>query len=223
MRLALIITLTSITALVSVPDAASAEAPSPQTIAELIETFYKDRGDVRAEFEQKVSKPGRKRAMIKVGSVFFKRPGKMRWEYKKPEALFYVSDGSVLWSYQPEDKLVTRLDVTSSELYHQTRYLFGQGNLSSDFDLSAAGDAKDGVFPLALKPKKSSRNFKSLTLGVDAKTGEIRWTKLVDPYDNVSEISFTKVQYAAVDDKFFKFTPPAGATVKNLSKKAGGK
>jgi len=207
-----------------VPVVAAADGPSPDAVAGLVETFYKERGDIRAEFQQKVTKPGRRRAMIKVGAVFFKRPGMMRWEYKKPEALFYISDGKVLWSYQPEDKLVTRLDVTASELYHQSRYLFGQGNLKSDFDLGQAktvGDKpiEDGVFGLTLQPKKSSRNFKSLTLGVDAKTGEIRWTRLVDPYDNVSEITFKKVQYEAVDKKFFSCTPPSGATVKNLSKK----
>ena len=208
-----------IISLLLVPGLASAEGPTPADVAKKVEDYYKDRGDVRAEFEQKVTKPGRRRAMIKVGAVFFKRPGMMRWEYKKPEALFYISDGKVLWSYQPEDKLVTRLDVTSSELYHQSRYLFGQGNLSQDFKLEQKGKVKDGVYSLVLKPKKSARNFKTLTLGVHLESGEIRWTKLVDPYDNVSEITFKKVQYEAVAEKFFQFTPPAGATVKNLSKK----
>ena len=202
---------------------ASAEANTPQVIAKKVEAFYKDKPDIRVVFKQKVKKPGRRRVLTKQGRVFFKRPGKMRWDYVKPEKVFYISDGSILWSYQPEDALVTRLDVRSSELYHQTKYLFGQGNLIKDFKLSAGTGAGSGQYALQLKPQKSSRNFKSLTLIVDAASGEIRSTRLIDPYDNVSIIEFKKAQYKAVPEKHFKFTPPANATIKDLSKKSGRK
>ena len=113
--------------------------------------------------------------------------------------------------------------MKSSELYHQSRYLFGQGNLSEDFDLSAAAPAlvpagQDGV---VLKPKKSSRDFKSLTLVVDKKTGEIRTTILVDPYDNESTIIFEKTAYEGLNDRVFQFTPPKNTTVRDLSKQGG--
>ena len=208
-------------ALCSVPLIAAAEAPTPAEVAGTVERFYKERVDVRARFTQKVKKPGRRRVLTKQGLVFFKRPGMMRWEYKKPEPVFYISDGKVLWSYQPEDKLVTRLDVSSSELYHQSRYLFGQGNLTQDFELSKGEAGEPGRYPLTLKPKRSSRNFKQLVLVVNPATGEILETRLTDPYDNLSTITFEKTQYKAVADKHFRFTPPQGATIRDLSK--GGK
>ena len=198
---------------------ATASAETPQEMAKKVETFYKDRADIRAIFQQKVRKPGRSRVLTKKGSVFFKVPGMMRWEYKKPEKVFYVSDGKTLWIYQPEDGLVTKLDVRSSELYHQSRYLFGQGNLATDFEL-AEEKAPEGQFGLVLAPRKGSRDFKKLTLFIDQKTGEIANTRLIDPYDNVSEITFEKVQYKPVDEKHFQFTPPAGATIKDLSRKS---
>ncbi len=198
---------------------ALAADPTPVEIAKKIETFYKERPSIRAQFVQKVQKPGRRRILEKSGNVFFERPGKMRWEYKAPEQVFYVSDGSVLWSYQVSDKLVTRLDVRSSELYHQSRYLFGQGDLSTDFNLApGATPAPTGQTVIVLTPKTTSRDFKSLTLTVDTATGEIRGTVLVDPYDNVSTIDFQKVDFQKVDAKFFSFTPPADATVRDLSK-----
>ena len=197
-------------------------APSPQEVALKVESFYKDRSDIRAKFTQRVKKPGRKRVLTKEGNVFFKRPGKMRWDYTKPERVFYISDGKTLWNYQPEDALVTRLDVGSSELYHQSRYLFGQGDLSKDFDVSSGTSAPAGTeesYHLQLTPKRSSRNFKSLTLHVDPNTGEIRGTSLLDPYDNVSHIVFQKVVYKTLESKHFEFTPPSGAIVKDLSGK----
>lgn len=195
---------------------ALAAAPAPADVAARVEAFYKERTDISAEFSQTVKKPGRQRAITKTGVVHFKRPGMMRWDYKKPEPVYYVSDGKVLWSYQPEDALVTRLDVQSSELYHQSRYLFGQGDLRQDFDL--AGAAAEGGYALALTPKKSSRNFKKLTLVVDPATGEIKRTELIDPYDNVSTITFKQVEYKPLAAKVFEFSPPPGATVRDLSK-----
>ncbi|MEC8024477.1 MAG: outer membrane lipoprotein carrier protein LolA [Myxococcota bacterium] len=197
-------------------------APTPETMAKRVEEFYKDRPDIRAKFTQSVKKPGRKRVLTKEGKVFFKRPGKMRWDYTKPEQVFYISDGETLWNYQPEDALVTRLDVRSSELYHQSRYLFGQGALSEDFDAAEGTNtepALESLYHLTLTPKRSSRNFKSLTLHVDPSSGEIQGTTLIDPYDNVSRIIFKKVVYKPLDTTHFVFTPPTGAIVKDLSGK----
>jgi outer membrane lipoprotein carrier protein len=204
--------------LLLISPALSLAATAPEVIAKSIETFYKERPTIRAQFVQRVQKPGRRRILEKSGNVFFSRPGKMRWEYKSPETVFYVSDGKVLWSYQVEDKLVTRLDVGSSELYHQSRYLFGQGNLVEDFTLSAGPARADGLYALVLTPKQNARDFKSLTLFVTADTGEIRETVLVDPYDNQSTIEFVKVDFKTVDEAIFTFTPPTDATVRDLSK-----
>ena len=195
---------------------------SPNQVAAKVETFYKDRSDIRARFTQKVKKPGRKRVLTKEGKVFFQRPGKMRWDYTKPEQVFYISDGKTLWNYQPEDALVTRLNVKSSELYHQSKYLFGQGDLSRDFNITEGSSSKDfpeQLYHLKLSPKRSSRNFKSLTLHVDAATGEIQGTTLIDPYDNESRIIFNEVVYKPLESRHFVFTPPTGAIVKDLSGK----
>ena len=168
-------------------------AESPENVAGKIEAFYAEKKDIRATFTQQVRKPGRRRVIRKTGKVFFKRPGMMRWDYRKPEAVHYISDGSVLWSYQPEDSLVTRLNVQHSELYHQSRYLFGQGQLTKDFTLSSRSSKDTTDFGLLLTPKRKSRHFKSLTLWVNPQTGEIRSTELVDPYDNVSRVIFELV------------------------------
>ncbi len=42
------------------------------------------------------------------GSVWFKKPGKMLWEYKTPQAQKIILDGKNLWFYVPEDKQVMK-------------------------------------------------------------------------------------------------------------------
>ena len=187
-------------------------------VATSIEAFYVDKRDIRARFIQEVRKPGRRRVIKKSGKVFFKQPGMMRWDYRKPERIHYISDGKVLWSYQTEDALVTRLDVHNSELYHQSRYLFGQGNLREDFDLSLSDKRVEGQVGLVLTPKRKSRDFKSLILWVSSETGEIQATELVDPYDNVSRVCFETIQFKELKKDVFDFTPPQGVSVRDLSK-----
>jgi outer membrane lipoprotein carrier protein len=223
MRATIVCFLTLILALPAVAEV------TPTDMAVKVEAFYKTRTDIRARFTQRVKKPGRRRTLTKSGSVFFKRPGMMRWDYKRPEKVHYICDGKTLWSYQPADELATQLDVKSSELYHQSRYLFGQGKLTTDFKLSAgnalttSGKNPATLYALVLKPKRSSRNFKQLTLFLTPETGEIRQTKLVDPYDNISHVTFKKVQYKALSATVFVFTPPDGVKVRNLSKKRAKK
>ena len=36
--------------------------------------------------------------------MWLKKPGRMRWDYEKPEKKLMVSDGSTLWVYEPEDE-----------------------------------------------------------------------------------------------------------------------
>jgi len=38
-----------------------------------------------------------RRKTSSAGGVMFKKPGRMRWDYEKPEKATYVSDGGVLW------------------------------------------------------------------------------------------------------------------------------
>src|ERR1700691_2358597 len=38
------------------------------------------------------------------GTVYFSRPGRMRWEYRSPEEKLFLVDGTNVWFYVPADK-----------------------------------------------------------------------------------------------------------------------
>ena len=40
------------------------------------------------------------------GKVYVRHPGKMRWEYEKPDRQIIITDGFKLWIYRPEDNQV---------------------------------------------------------------------------------------------------------------------
>jgi outer membrane lipoprotein carrier protein len=49
------------------------------------------------------------------GTAYFLRPGKMRWEYEKPEKNVFLVDGKYAWFYAPADRTVTRVPADKSE------------------------------------------------------------------------------------------------------------
>lgn len=202
------------------PAEAGQPAPAPEAltldqIVDNLQAKYETVGDFKATFKQVVQRKHLPRPLKKQGTVYFKKPGMMRWDYSQPDRVYYVSDGDVLWSYQPADKLVYKLGVKNSELYSTLKFLFGQGSLRDEFQISHGGVA-EGLVALDLKPKVAQSNYKSLTLRVDTTTWEIRSTKLVDPLDNVSTVTFIDPVYAELKIAGFKFTPPKGVRVEDL-------
>jgi len=68
---------------------------------------------MRATFLQRYSE-GPHDALVESGTVYFSRPGRMRWEYEAPESHVFVSDGKTIWSYVPSDHTATRVPVKES-------------------------------------------------------------------------------------------------------------
>jgi outer membrane lipoprotein carrier protein len=198
------------------PDAVTLD----QAVAGL-QTKYETVTDFKATFKQVVKRKHLPRPLKKQGTVYFKKPGMMRWDYAQPDRIYYISDGEVLWSYQPDEKLVHKLRVKDSELYSALNFLFGQGDLRQEFNITLGG-VKDGLVSLMLKPKVSQSNYKMLTLHLDPATWEIRVTELVDPLDNVSTVSFIAPSYDPLKLSGFKFTPPKGVRVEDLQALRGG-
>ncbi|MCC6623537.1 MAG: outer membrane lipoprotein carrier protein LolA [Deltaproteobacteria bacterium] len=187
-----------------------------------IEAFYNKVTDFKADFSQEVRRAHLARPLKKSGNVFFQRPAegqpRMRWDYTQPDKVYYISDGEVLWSYEVQTKQAIKMAVKDSELYDSLKFLFGQGDLRASFDITA-GPQKDGLVGLVLVPKSGQQDFKSLTLFARPETWEITRTELVDPLDNVSTITFSNVKYEPLKADGFKFTPPKGAQIQDLTQK----
>lgn len=200
---------------------ARAEPPTLDKTVGAIEAFYAKIVDFKADFQQEVKRAHIARPLKKSGYVYFSKPGKMRWDYTQPDKVYYVSDGDVLWSYEVATKQAIKMGIKDSDLYDSLKFLFGQGDLRASFD-ARLGASKDGLQALVLVPKAGQQNYKSLTLWVKLTTGEVAKTELVDPLDNVSTITFSGASYDKLKPEGFKFKPPKGATIQDLTKVLDG-
>ncbi len=185
-----------------------------------VNQFYKDRSDFSARFTQKVVRAHLpNRPVKKEGKVFFQKPGRMRWDYTKPDAVYYISDGSILWNYVPEAKIAYKMNVKDSDLFFALRFLYGEGDLAKDFLLEDGGSQGPNRV-IVLKPRDGQQNFKELKLIVAPADGQITETVLTDPAGNVSHISFLKVSFKPLPLKGFSFQPPDDVQVEDLTQKA---
>ncbi len=201
--------------------ASSAPAGDPAELARLtagVQARYAKITDFKARFRQKVTRRHVPRPMKRSGRVYFKRPGMMRWDYTQPDKVLYVSgDGEILWTWQPVDKLAIKLNVKESELWVALKFLVGQGDLGGDFALSLEPPL-EGRSRLVLRPKSGATgSYKKVILHLDPRSFEIQRTEIVDPLDNISEITFEGIELVPLEAQNFQFTPPVGARIEDMT------
>jgi len=195
---------------------AFAEAPSAKQLVDKIQKFYDATRDLHAHFDQTLES-GIGRAKKASGEVWLKKPGKMRWDYDKPEKKILVADGSTLWVYEQEDQQAFRQPMNSSTLPAQVSFLVGEGRLAQEFDASlveVAGVGGDGDLVVKLVPKTSSGNYRYLLFVAEAATGQVKETVIYDQQGGTNRLRFSGLAVnSKVDDAKFKFTPPAGVKI----------
>ncbi|HEX2569271.1 MAG TPA: outer membrane lipoprotein chaperone LolA [Polyangia bacterium] len=181
-----------------------------------MQKFYESTRDLHARFEQVVSTgTGRKR--MATGDVWLKKPGRMRWDYQKPEKKLMVADGETLWIYEPEDQQVFRQSMTASSLPSSVSFLFGKGRLSDEFEITretSSDLARPGEVVLKLVPRQATAQYRYLVFLVDEKTAMVTGTVVYDQQGGQSRLDFQNVEVnrGVADDKF-QFKPPAGTRI----------
>jgi outer membrane lipoprotein carrier protein len=87
--------------------------PDAKTIVHRLETRYRSARTLHATFLERYFESGRV-IRTEAGIAYFRRPGKMRWEYQSPEKNLFLVDGKSAWFYVPADHTVTRVPAKDS-------------------------------------------------------------------------------------------------------------
>jgi outer membrane lipoprotein carrier protein len=207
---------TMLMALLFAASPGSMGAADVKAIANAIDAHYNHLRSLQAEFTEVYRGSGMERS--ESGTLWLKKPGKMRWEYRSPKEKLFVSDGKDAWFYVPEDQQARRqaakkLDDARSPL----AFLLGKTKLEKELrGLSLAPDItpvvsgntvlrgvpkglEDQVAEIVLEVTPENRIVRLLIQGVDGASTEYRF---LDQKEDV-----------AVGDGRFGFKPPAGTEV----------
>src|SRR5204862_7569416 len=78
-----------------------------------LEATYRAARTMQVIFLEQYSENGRV-VRTEAGAAYFRRPGKMRWEYQSPEKDIFLVDGKTAWFYVPGDHTVMRVPAKES-------------------------------------------------------------------------------------------------------------
>ena len=196
---------------------AAAEAKTVAQLVDRVQMVYEGTTDLRARFQQTTK--GMMGTRKAEGEVWLKKPGKMRWDYERPDKKLFVADGTQLWVYEPEDEQAFKQPLTSSQLPAQVSFLFGKGRLQDDFEITAlagAGLGAPGDTVLKLVPKAPTAQYRYLAFVIDGKTAFVKETVVYDQQGGSNHIVFDRISTnvkGGLDDSKFQFTPPAGTRI----------
>lgn len=201
-----------------------AEAIPAEEIARRIQGFYDKTADFQATFQQTYTDIAAGESKKSFGRVYFKKPGKMRWDYyndadEKKRQKVLVSDGNAFWIYEYEFQQVFKECLVDSKLPDGLRFLMGQGNLLDDFNVSLGKKSTPTSPELVLIPKKPTPRYKELRFVIDPNTYQVMKTTIFDPYGNTNEILFkAPLLNKNLPDKGFDFKVPKNARLLNPQK-----
>src|SRR5262245_16360800 len=102
-------------------------------LAQSLQKKYDSITDFSADFIHSYEGGVLRKTVTERGRLLIKKPGKMRWEYTVPEPKSFISDGTQMYSYIPQDKQVIVASVPpQDQATTPTLFLAGKGNLTRD-------------------------------------------------------------------------------------------
>ena len=205
------LTTSVITLLLSLA-AASAQGADVKAIASAVDAHYNHLRTLQAEFTELYRGSGMERT--ESGTLWLKKPGKMRWEYRSPKEKLFVSDGKTAWFYVPEDRQARKSSAKKLEdLRSPLAFLLGKTKLEKELrGLSLAPD----IEPLA----SGDVVLRGVPKGLEDQISEI--VLEVTPDNRIARLIMQEVDGASTEDRVsdqqedvniqdarFGFKPPA--------------
>jgi outer membrane lipoprotein carrier protein len=165
----------------------------------------------RGEFTQRMQKNSAGGIETSSGSFAFARPGKFRWEVKKPFEQMMIADGENLFFYDKDLNQVTVKKLADAVGASPAMLLFGGADLDKAFDLKSL-PSKEDVEWLEALPKNKEAGFDRIILGF--KGGVPEAMEVRDAFNRVTSFQFKNIERnPKVESNQFQFTAPKGSDV----------
>ena len=197
---------------------ATAATGDVKALAAAVDSHYNHLRSLEAEFTELYRGSGMERT--ESGTLWLKKPGKMRWEYRSPKEKLFVSDGKDAWFYVPQDRQARKESAKKLEdLRSPLAFLLGKTKLEKELqglsmapDIAplAAGDVvlrgiptalADQIGEILLEITPENRIARIMIQGVDGAVTEYRFTG--------------QKEDLGVADGRFGFKPPPGTEIVN--------
>jgi outer membrane lipoprotein carrier protein len=205
-------------AVVLLPAGGALAAPTLDEAVSALEQAQRRVTDLKAPFRQSAHNKVMNQTVEARGTLYLKKPGRLRWEYQTPTPQEIVSDGTKLWIYTPELRQVNVSAAPAALAGPAGSFLQGLGQVREHFDVRFLNPAQpadsEGLVVLDLTPKRPQPLMARLIVSVDPKSWLVRQAVIYDELQNTVTVRFgdTAVN-SGLADALFVFVPPPGVAV----------
>ena len=205
-------------AAVLLPVSGALAAPTLDEAVNALEQAQRRVTDLKAPFRQSAHNKVMNQTVEARGTLYLKKPGRLRWEYQTPTPQEIVSDGSKLWIYTPELRQVNVSAAPAALTGPAGSFLQGLGQVREHFDVRFLNPAQptdaEGLVVLDLTPKRPQPLMARLIVSVDPKSWLVRQAVIYDELQNTVTVRFgDTVVNSGLAEALFVFVPPPGVAV----------
>jgi outer membrane lipoprotein carrier protein len=193
-------------------DSESANSADLKASLAKLQLHYQETDSFSAAFKQTVTRVGAP-PKVRTGTVYFEKPGRVRFDFGDPQPETIVSDGKLLYDYDPGLNQVMETPLKNAiKTQAAAAFLLGVGNIQRDFTAAEMrSPANDGLIHLLMTPK---RGGEGIVVGLDPNTMNITSLRLADALGNITEFQFSDLKTnVAIEASRFNFKAPDGADV----------
>lgn len=183
---------------------------SAKTINDFPELIGK-MNSAQGDFSQKVIDQNGKLIQEVSGIFSFKKPNFFRWKYIQPFESQIISDGDLLYLYDPDLKqvVVSSLDKLGGV---SPAMLLVSGDIHNSFELNYLKNIDSKDWFQAIPKDKSKSTFKSVLMNFESEI--IKEMRVLDKFEQTTIIVFESlVVNKNINNEFFLFNTPENVDV----------
>jgi len=187
--------------------------PDIQQLARAVDEHYNHLRSLESDFTEIYRGDGPER--VESGTLWLKKPRKMRWEYRSPKEKLFVSDGQAVWFYLPAERQLRKTTLRKlDDLRSPLAFLLGKTKLENELQgLSKVVDQSPlgaGNTLLRGVPQRMAGQVAEVQLEI-APSNQIVRIVLMEADGAITEFRFAGwKENVKLGDSQFQFTPPPG-------------
>jgi outer membrane lipoprotein carrier protein len=189
------------------------QAEDIHQLARAVDDHYNHLRSLQSDFTEIYRGEGAER--VESGTLWLKKPRKMRWEYRSPKEKLFISDGQAVWFYLPAERQLRKTALRKlDDLRSPLAFLLGKTKLENELrGLSKVVDQSPvgaGNTLLRGVPRAMASPASEVQLEITPSAQIVRIV-LLEADGATTEFRFAGwKENLELSDSQFQFTPPPG-------------
>jgi len=186
---------------------AAAESPTQHILRE-VERRYNRAETLQVGFSETYSGPSRA-ARTERGTLYLRKPGRMRWDYTSPAGKLFISDGKNLYLYVPGSNPEKMKLKETEDMRAPLAFLLGKLNFEKEFqNIEVKPEGADTL--ITAEPKSGNLPYSQVEFVVSP-TFEIRKLRIHNLDQSVLDFAFeSEKMNPPLANSLFQFRAPPG-------------